>query len=178
MHRVLALDIASCTGWAADRPSRSESDKPVCGSFRVRAEGDDLGAAFVEFEENLEGLIGLHEPNVLAFEAPLVFGGRGGSTVQTNHQTVRILFGLAALAELVGTRAGLAVYELHIQAVRKHFVGNGRAQKSDVLARCRLLGWNPPGLDAADACACWDFARHSLRVPGAGSSAPLLARTA
>lgn len=171
--RVLALDVASCTGWAADRPSGG--DRPVCGAFKVRAEGEDLGGAFCDFEEQLEGLIALHVPTVLAFEAPLVFGGPGGSTRQTNHQTVRVLFGLAAIAELVGTRRGLDVYELHIQSVRKHFVGRGRAQKADVLQRCRLLGWDPPGMDAADACACWDYARHTMRVP-TGQPALLMAR--
>ena len=95
MHRVLALDIASCTGWAADFPSGG--DRPVMGAFRVRPEGEDLGPAFCDFEGQIEGLIAVHQPTVLAFEAPLVIGGAGGSTRPTNHQTVRILFGLAAI---------------------------------------------------------------------------------
>lgn len=165
MVRVLALDIASATGWAADRPSGG--DRPVCGTFKVRPEGEDLGPLYADFEEGLEGLIGLHQPTVLAFEAPLVFGGDTGSKRKTNHQTVRILFGLAAVAEKVGWQHNLDVYELHIQTVRKHFVGSGRADKSEVMARCRLLGWDPPSLDASDACACWDYARHTLRVPTA-----------
>lgn len=173
--RYLALDIATVTGYAADRPGGG--DTPVTGTVRVRVEDEDLGAAFLEFEQHVEDLIAVHRPGVLAFEAPLVIGGGRGTTRPTNHATVRLLFGLAAIAELVGTRRQLQVFEAHIGSVRRHFCGSGRADKREVLARCKLLGWDVKTADAADGAAIWDYARHTLRRPTANAG-PLLARTA
>lgn len=171
----MALDVASVTGFAVDRPDGG--DTPLTGTFRVSVVDEDLGGAFVDFETHLEDLITVHQPAVLAFEAPLVIGGGRGTTRPTNHSTVRLLFGLAAIAELVGTRRHLRVFEAHIGTVRRHFCGSGRADKRDVLARCRLLGWDVKSADAADGAAIWDFARHTLRRP-TSNAGPLLARTA
>ncbi len=160
--RVLGLDIATCSGFAVDPPDGG--DKPLTGTFRAEHFGDELGRAFVAFEEWLEGMLRLHRPDCLAFEAPLVIGGTGGSTRQTTHQTVRKLFGLATIAELVGTRGRIAVFECHIQSVRKHFVGSGRADKREILHRCRVLGWQVKDDNAADAAAIWDYARSILNA--------------
>jgi Holliday junction resolvasome RuvABC endonuclease subunit len=165
MKRVLALDIATTTGFAVDRPGGG--DKPLTGTFRSEHDGDDLGQAYVEFEQQLCDLIAVHAPEVLTFEAALVIGGKKGTTRPTNIATVRKLFGLSAVAELVGTRANLEVYEAHIQTVRRHFVGNGRAEKPEIYDRCKLLGWDVRSMDASDAAAIWDYTRHTLRVPTA-----------
>lgn len=171
--RVLALDIATNSGWAADRPDGG--DAPISGEFRVPTDGEDLGLAFVVFERQLLDLMAVHQPDVLCFEAPLPVLNRNHRTAPTSEHTVRLLFGLASVAELVGRRADLEVYEAKVQTVRKHFVGNGYAGKPEVAARCRLLGWKVVGHDAADACAAWDFARHTLRRPTANAG-PLLDR--
>lgn len=171
--RVLALDVATVTGFAVDRPAGG--DAPTTGAFRVKVVDEDLGAAFLDFEERVEDLIAVHQPAVLAFEAPLVIGGGRGTTRPTNHNTIRLLFGLAAIAELVGTRRQLRVFEAHIGTVRRHFCGSGRADKADVMARCRLLGWDVKTNDAADGAAIWDFARHTLRRP-TSNAGPLLGR--
>lgn len=163
MKRVLALDIATVTGFAVDRPTGG--DKPLTGTFRSEHDGDDFGQAYVEFERQLCDLIAVHNPEVLTFEAALVVGGNRGTTRPTNINTIRKLFGLSSVAELVGTRAGLTVYEAHIQTVRRHFCGNGRAEKPEVYDRCRLLGWDVKSMDASDAAAIWDYTRHTLRQP-------------
>jgi Holliday junction resolvasome RuvABC endonuclease subunit len=159
--RVLGVDIATNSGFAVDLISGGE--KPLTGTFRAEHFGDELGRAFVVFERWLEDMIRVHRPEVLAFEAPLVFGGRDGSTRHTTHQTIRKLFGLASIAELVGYRAELQVFECHIQSVRKHFVGSGRADKREVLHRCRVLGWPVADDNAADAAAVWSFAKSALQ---------------
>ena len=170
MGRLLALDIATVSGFAIDGP---EDWKPLTGTVRCTADGDDYGRAYVAFERWLTDFIAVHRPDVMAFEAPLIVGGRSGTSRPTNHGTARLLFGLSAVAELVGNRAGLRVFECHIQTVRRHFTGNGRCQKAEVRARCRTLGWDVQSNDAADAAAIWDFARSVLRPGTAVRSTPM-----
>lgn len=170
--KIIALDIATTVGFAIDGP---EEWKPLTGTVRFAADGDDFGRAYVGFEKWLTDLIGVQKPDIMAFEAPLIVGGPRGTTRPTNANTVRLLFGLAAVAEMVGSRAGLRVFECHIQTVRRHFVGNGRCQKPEVRARCKLLGWDVQSNDAADAAAIWDFARSQFRPSAAHRTTPLFA---
>jgi Holliday junction resolvasome RuvABC endonuclease subunit len=166
--RILALDIATTTGYAVDKPGGG--DTPLSGSFRCSHFDNDVGDAYVEFEQHLVELIGVHKPDVLVFEAPLVLVGGDRSTVKTNQQTARKLFGLAAIAELIGARSHLRVFECDVSAVRSHFLGRARFHKNEVkqavMRRCQQLGYSPNGYDAADGCAVWDYARHRLRVAG------------
>jgi hypothetical protein len=156
MTRVLALDLASAAGWAADAP---EGGRPIYGTFTNRVQGDETGAAFRRFAEWLRGAIGIHLPDRLVYEAPLIVGGRGGTTRPTSHQTVRVLFGLAAVTEMVADERRVPCFEAHIQQVRKHFCSNGHATKDDVMRRCRLFGWTPADNNAADALAIWGYSK-------------------
>lgn len=154
--RVLALDLATVTGWAVDRPSGGPV--PACGIFRTPfAGGDDYGSGFAAFYDWLHDMTSLHQPTLLAFEAPL------DSQNTHNRQATRVLIGMATLAETVAAARGITCFETHIQTVRKHFTGSGRSQKPDVMYRCRVLGWQVPNHDAADACAVWDYAHAVLR---------------
>jgi Holliday junction resolvasome RuvABC endonuclease subunit len=158
--RLLALDIATCSGWAVDPPGGG--DRPLSGSFRAPSDGENYGRPFVAFTDWLDGMIQVHQPDIVAFEAPLVVGGRNGTTRPTNAHTVRLLFGLASMAEMVAERRSVDSFECHIQTVRKHFVGSGRADKREVMQRCRVFGWAPVDDNAADACAIWSFAKATL----------------
>lgn len=172
MKRVLALDLSSHTGWAIDRPTGGE--KPLSGVVDLPLDGDEYGRAFVAFEQFLCDAIAAHAPDAVAFEAPLM---HRGSNFITTEQTVRLLFGLAAITELVAHRSGLMAYEVNVATVKRHFAGNGRATKADMMARCRQLGWEVKDHNAADACAVWDFVRHKLRASHLVAG-PLMARSA
>lgn len=161
MKRVLAFDQATNTGYAVDRPGGG--DNPLCGSFRCDRDDDPdaFGDSFVEFEQKVSDLIAVHAPDLVAFEQPMVVRG---NNIKTTAQTIRLLFGYAAIIELVATRQGIECREINNTEWKRHFVGNGAASKPEVAQRCRLLGWNPQNYDAADACGIWDYARHSLRA--------------
>lgn len=167
--RILALDIATNTGFAVDPPEGSQRrDKPICGSFRVSHSGDNLGQAYLEFKKRASELAVLHDVQVLAFEAPLPRGGKG-NIGHSSVASVRKLIGLASIAELVAEELGLRAVEAFHQSARGHFIhGYGRKdQKAQVFRLAWTLGWNPPDEDAADACALWSYA-HAIvnpRVP-------------
>lgn len=91
------------------------------------------------------------EPDLIAVEAFV-----GGPKANTS------LAGLVACVEGEATRHGVPVVTYYPATVRKHFLGGvSRANKvpikAQVYARCRLLGWQVPDLDAADAGALWDY---------------------
>lgn len=155
MVRVLALDVATATGWCTDGPS---GGKPLFGTFRIHHEGDDLGDAYVEYNQRLRWLIQEHKPDKLIFEAPLPRGGKGAFRGDS-AAAARKLMGLAAMTEFVGCSLELDVWEVSISEIRRHFVGDGSADKEHVWKMCRLLGWNPQTYDESDAGAVWSHGK-------------------
>jgi crossover junction endodeoxyribonuclease RuvC len=172
VKRVLALDLSSHTGWATDAPGGG--DKPLSGVVDFDLNGDEYGPTFSAFRQWLTDAAGVHNPEVLAFEAPLM---PHGGNFMTSEQTVRLLIGLAAHAEQIGHALGLETVECNVQTVKRHFAGTGRADKAAMLARCQQLGWNIRNHNAADAAAVWDYTRHSLRLPNL-TAGPLYGRRA
>lgn len=164
---MLAFDLATTTGWAFDGPVRGV---PEFGAFRVPApDGDnqlgfELGRSFLRFEEKMTELIWRARPETIAFEAPLTLVHGGQSSVKTNANTVRMLFGLAAITELVAARLKINTYEANVMSIKKGFAGSGRADKAAMMARCRQLGWMVTEHNAADACGLWSHVR-SLQDP-------------
>lgn len=175
MIRVLALDLATVTGFAVDRPDGNGG--PLTGTVTCKHIGNDFGPAYVALERFMLDAITVHGVTHCAFEAPLVMASsRDGRKVQTNVATVRKLMGLAAVAELVGARAGLQVFEANVQSARRHFAGSGHAKKPEVYQRCRLLGWDVKSHDAADAAAVWSMAKSLLDPKWSPRSTPLYGR--
>jgi Holliday junction resolvasome RuvABC endonuclease subunit len=93
-----------------------------------------------------------YQPDLIAVEAFV-----GGPKANTS------LAGLVACVEGEAVRHGLRVVTYYPATIRKHFLGgvsraNKTPIKSQVFARCRMLGWDVRDTDAADAGALWDYA--------------------
>lgn len=166
----LALDIATQTGACWD----AEDGRPRFVTFRtpspIRGEGGaDFGPTFLAFDRWLTGHIAVTKPRRIAFEAPMQVVGFGASTRPTSQQTVRLLMGLASIAELVAAKAEIPTYELNISTAKKHFAGSGRADKAAMMARCKQLGWPVRTDHEADAGAVWSCLKattdKSWRLP-------------
>lgn len=155
--RVLAFDIASKTGCAfgvvGGAPKAWTVNLAKGGADEMRLARAIQMTAFC---------ITRLQPDVVAVEAPV--GGRDANA---------LLIGLAACVKGEAARRGCKVVEYFPSTVRKHFMGKAKtsrdfpgktkaaakaAIKAEVLHRCRMLGWDVEGLDAADACALFDFA--------------------
>lgn len=155
--RVLALDIATNCGVAFGEAGAAP-----------RAWSVDLGKGASD-PARFAKAIGLarwacerFKPDLVAIEAPV-----GG--VKTSH----LLVGMWACVLGECQRSGVNVVKCDISSVRKHFLGKhlttkhfpglpvhrAKAQiKLSVVNRCRALGWDIEGHDAADAAAIWDYA--------------------
>lgn len=145
MTVTLALDLGSDTGWAVARadgrmesgtenftPRPSRHEGPGVRWIRFYAWLLDVKQANPDLERVVyEKVIG-HGPGAFAGN---VYGG--------------FLANLEAFVE----KHHLELQGFAVPTIKKQFAGHGRAQKSDVIAACRALGFKPQNHNEADAIA-------------------------
>ena len=168
---ILALDIASRTGWAFG----VSGELPKSGSVRLAPSGSSNAAIGRGMLRWLTDFISVNPPDVIYYEVPLDPRHMGR---KTTFATARILLGLPFLVETIAEARGIfKLREVGVQDVRKYFVGEARPKdkKSAVLARCRQLGWRAADDNAADALAVWAFACAVEAPRSSIQTAPLFA---
>jgi hypothetical protein len=170
MTDILALDLATITGWARGPVGGA----PASGSIRFGKREASENAVFAHALEWLAALLDPQpRPDMIVIEAMLPPGAKVGGT---NTGVRDRLAGLHGVVRGVAHLRGVFDIQAHpVAAIRGHFIGV-RGLKRDkakpaIVARCRELGWGPIVDDnAADALAAWSFAcslidpRQALRV--------------
>lgn len=163
---ILALDLATRVGWALVEPTAVAAwpvgllgaagpvDGVICGSFLINEGKGPRGRKGISFSRWLDDMLSSHQVGVVAMESPVL---------SRTMDAARIAYGLAFLVELVSAHRDCAVIEVAPATVKKHFAGNGRADKTQMIERCRQRGWSPADADAADALAVADWAVHAVR---------------
>ncbi|MBX3502812.1 MAG: hypothetical protein KF889_25485 [Alphaproteobacteria bacterium] len=133
--KALALDISTSVGFAVGGPAAA----PIFGTHKLPrpADPEDFGGRFAAFDLWLGEAIELHKPTLIAFESPIP---PRGQNLQTMWLTVRLLIGLVSIAEMGAAHAGVDCEEVAVPTWKKSFTGSGRADKHQVMARCRQLG--------------------------------------
>lgn len=146
---VLALDVATCVGWAFG----GAGDPPASGTFRCPSTGDDSGRFLVGYAQWLTAKLRELGPKEVVFEAPIL-------PRETNITTLRKLYSLAGITEFVCVLEGVSCTEITAGEWRRSFLGpyypkGGRRDelKMAVIAACRALGWNPVDDNEGDALA-------------------------
>jgi Holliday junction resolvasome RuvABC endonuclease subunit len=164
---ILALDPGHKLGYCVDGENPRAPRSGVC---ELPRNFPDYGKTWCYLETWLGMMIEQYRVTVLSWEAPIIFGGKRGSTRPTNSQAIEFAIGIGTVCELVGARRGLVCWKAPMGTVRLHFTGNGHADKGQVYARCLAVGYPVASYDAADATAIWDFTGHVYRrgglVPG------------
>lgn len=143
----LALDIASTTGWAFGAPGET----PQHGTFTCPSTGDNLGRFAYSYAQWLTAKLRELQPKEIVFEAPILPSA-------TNITTLKKLYGLCVVTELVALSEGVPCTEITAGQWRKSFLGmhypKGGTRddlKRAVIAACRHMGWEPNNTDDADA---------------------------
>lgn len=180
MGGILALDVASTTGWAhAERDALAAW--PTGGALEGGTgptEGvsygaidlvktaqlgygrDTLGRILHEWMCALDRLLADFDPEHVTFEAPIL-------TRTTSLATGRRLYSLAGAVELACHRWRIDVTECNNAKVRKHFIDQGNGPRDRLkeltIARCQARGWAPLDDNAADALATLDYAAFCMR---------------
>ncbi len=166
MCGVLCLDLAKTVGWAhatdeaiaawpggelEARGHRWDGLRSGYATFKTHA--PDWGYHYDDLARWLADMLIVFRPTWLVFEAPVLpKANRQNTTVYTVDRQ----FGRAAVVEMCWGHRNrqdgypLRLYATHAQTARKHFVGHGRPQKSDVIDMCRRYGWDPVNGDEAD----------------------------
>lgn len=145
---VLALDIATRTGWAFGAPGR----KPLYGVLVLPQPALDLGGHGAALLDGMADLFMVHQPARVVIERTL------GAQQQTNAFTAECLIGLNMLAHTICFRWELPIEKIAATTVRAQVIGSGRAKKPDVMAWCHAQGFTPQDDNAGDALALLHFA--------------------
>jgi hypothetical protein len=151
---VLALDLATTTGWCIGVPGAV----PECGHIRFTKPGTSRAATYRAYRNWLDETWGKRDeiPDLIVYESPAVGAHMGG---KTNVDTLKLLSGLAEhLEEWAHGKTELR--EASVSQVRSHFIGQNmkaKIAKPLVFERCVELGWPVETTDESDACALWDY---------------------
>ena len=160
---ILALDLATTTGWAIATPlavaawpvgvmgAKGPIDGVTYGSITFGGKG--RACLFLEFSRWLDRLIERGGIGLAAIEAPVH---------ARTMPAMRIAGGLAAISEMICAFRSINSLEVPPTTVKKHFTGSGAATKPQMMAACDARGWLPPDNNAGDALAVLDWAVHSL----------------
>lgn len=167
---IVALDIATTTGWAWHK---RDLPRPLWGSERLPGGPHAVGQPADRLERLLRQLYIMLKPHGgishFFFEAQHL----------AKHGNVDVIYRLIALGGIVekfAFQTGAHCYKVDISTWRKHFIGRGSGFKRDqsypgktkpylpgedpkILAndRCRALGWHTDVFDESDALGILDF---------------------
>ncbi len=163
---VVALDLATTTGWAWHRLGMP---RPFFGAMKLPGTPGEVGKPADALERWLRDLYLTLKadgpPTHYFFEAQHIDS-------KINIDTVYRLIALGGIVEKFAFQTGARVYKCHIQEWRKHFIGRGAGFKRDkatkqylpgedpkelAIQRCAEYGWHTDIADAAEACGILDF---------------------
>lgn len=151
---ILALDLASVSGWACGEPG----GVPAHGSVRFASAGASHEAIFADAIRWINSKITDYEPTTVVWEAPMATSfNRGRTTINTTT----ILYGLPAVIGAVAYLRGIYdIRKAEARDVRNHFIGSNpkRAKaKPMVIRQCVAQGWSVADDNEADALAVWSY---------------------
>ena len=167
---VLALDLATTTGWAFGKPGA----KPTFGHITFAKPGSSRARIYRAFRTWLEDRWNVRDaqPDLIVFESaalPMLMQGR------TNADTIKALIGLTEHLEEFCYQ-NIELREASVQQVRAHFIGaniKSALAKPATVERCRQLKWMVETDDEADALALLDYQLAYLRADLAYRTTPL-----
>jgi hypothetical protein len=170
---VLALDLASVTGWACGEPG----GVPAHGTIRFARAGASHEAIFASALKWMSDKVTFYAPTTVVWEAPMPTSFSRGNS---NLNTTTLLYGLPAV---IGAVAYLReVYDIRkadTKDVRNHFIGSNpkRAKaKPLVIRQCIAQGWQVGDDNEADALATWHYMCSLIEPKLALRPTPLFVR--
>jgi hypothetical protein len=154
MKSVLALDLASVSGWSFGEPGGT----PDHGTIRFASSGASHEAVFAGAMNWMRGLLAVRQINIVVWEAPLAASFKRGTT---NINTTTLLYGLPAVIGAVAYHSGIHdLYKADTKAVRLHFIGGNPPRdvaKKLTKYQCGKMGWKVSDDNEADALATWSY---------------------
>lgn len=162
---LLVLDLATQTGFCFG----TEAGVVQHGSYRLPSTGGDIASFLNDFRHWLSGTISRLKPDEVVFEMPIM-------PATANLHTLRKLYSLCGVTELIARDMGCRVSEANLMDIRRHFIGTARAPsnipkperrqwiKDAVGTKARQCGFRPCNEDDADALGLFSYVM-SCRFP-------------
>lgn len=164
---VLALDLATVTGWAVYSSGMS---RPFSGHIKLPPNPEVVGPAALKLWEFLNDQHKMHRFTHIGFEAQHIAArppklDENGKKVSKGGIDINVIYKLIALGgitEMFAAAAGIHCYKVPIATWRKFFLGKGSgfnraAAKQMCLSRCEQLGWDTLDDNAAEALGILDY---------------------
>lgn len=143
--RILALDIATKTGW------RTETSSGVW-DFSKSKRGDSYGMRLIRFKSSIKEILDLEEIDVVVYERP---AGMFKSSIIVASEMIGVLI---ALCE----ERGIQYTAYSATEIKKFATGKGNAKKQDMIDAAIELGFNPEDDNEADAIHLYNLAKKDL----------------
>jgi len=148
--KILALDLATKTGWATNAHGKRSGTV----EFPVKR-GESPGMRFLRCRawlcETLKLLGG--EIDIIVYEQAHHRGGAATS----------VAIGLITEVQAFAAEHGIELMNAHASTLKKFATGNGRASKTDMISAAKAKGWNPEDDNEADAAMLLEYALSELR---------------
>jgi len=146
---ILALDLATLTGWAhSDGASGVQSFKP--------RRGDSLGMRYLNLRAWLSRIYEVAPFELVAYERPLLHH-RGGHAAE-------VLLGMATHVLSWAAEHGIETTTRTPGEIKRHALGKGRGSKLAMMLACeKKFGHEPIDDNHADAMWLLDLVRRELR---------------
>lgn len=154
---VLALDLATTTGWAMGQIGHR------CDHGSIRF-GQRSKLARAEIFYNCKQWLNTSfetKPDIIVYEQPIPMGfGR------TNFESIRILNGIPAIVELWSYENKIfRISDVNVKSIRKYILGtipDGKIVKAEIIKKIISYGYIPTDHNAADAIALWIYATKTF----------------
>ena len=141
---ILALDIATTTGWKTETSS---------GVWKLKQKKDDsTGMKLVRLKSYLKELITLEKIDIVVYERP---AGMFKSAIITESELIGVVLLLCEELSLQYTAYSAA-------EIKKFATGKGNAKKQDMIDAAIALGYNPEDDNEADAIHLYNLAKKDL----------------
>lgn len=174
--RILALDLATVTGFAYGKPG----ERPKTGSVRFGRVGDPRPVSYRAYREWLRKM--LDGPatvraadyfDLVVFESPSMSVMHTG---KTNVDTLKKLIGFSEHTEEL-CHGIVELREANVAQVRAFFLGSARIKREEAkrltIRKCAEYGWEVGDDNAADAAALWAYQVSCLRPDIGQNMTPL-----
>ena len=156
---ILALDVATLTGWACLADPEAEIVSGITDS-----RGGNIGAQLHLWQQQLCALLERTKPYSIWREAPIVRTGP-----RTGAESRRQLMAFHGILDLEAYRIGVPVKELQPNSLKAH-AGSARYDKKQMMVAAKFLtGVEPKDHNEADALVLLDYALQ-LEAPRAAAA--------
>ena len=148
---LLALDLAASTGYAHNLTS-----KKTCGVIRFKDDGTGFERCVYE---RMRRLLLDVQPDAVVYEQVMRHMGTHAA-----HRYGGYVALLQLACQTCFSRGAVEVIGVPVGTIKKYATGKGNAPKNAMIDAARLMGYDPPNHDAADAACILEYALNAKLV--------------